>query len=59
MPAQPSVSVFVSDRLICNITSVNLVGSSPTGAVTYSWTAPGGFSATTAIAPTSPPAAVC
>jgi len=47
------VSASVSDKLSCTTTSVTLTGSSTTPGVTYSWSGPNGFSATTPVATTS------
>lgn len=40
------VSAFASDRLTCNVTAVNLNGSSSTEGALYSWAGANGFSAT-------------
>jgi len=47
------VSASVSDKLSCSTTSVTLTGSSTTTGVTYAWTGPNGFSATTPVTTTS------
>lgn len=43
-PAKPSAG---SNSPVCPGTTLNLTGSTTTGGVTYSWTGPNGFSATT------------
>lgn len=47
------VSASVSDKLSCSTTSVTLTGSSTTSGVTYAWSGPNGFSATTPVITTS------
>ncbi|MBO9561277.1 MAG: hypothetical protein J7621_00830 [Niastella sp.] len=43
-----SLTAFVNDQLTCFIPSVNINGNSSTPGVSYSWTGPGGFTASTA-----------
>lgn len=46
------VSASVSDKLSCSTTSVTLTGSSTTDGVTYAWTGPNGFTASTPVTTT-------
>ena len=46
------VSASVSDKISCSTTSVTLTGSSTTTGVTYAWTGPNGFTATTPVTTT-------
>jgi hypothetical protein len=45
--ATPAITAFATDQLTCFNTSVTIIGNSGTPGVTYSWTGPGNFSATT------------
>jgi hypothetical protein len=52
-----NASATVSDTLTCTTTSVTLLGSSTAPGVTYSWTGPGGFTASTQNANVTEPGA--
>lgn len=49
------VTASFSNELNCFFESTTLTGTSTTSGVSYSWTGPGGFSASTAIVPTNVP----
>ena len=53
--APASVSAGISGQLTCMNTSVTLTGSCPTSGVTYAWTGPNGFTASTASTTVSTP----
>lgn len=46
--APAGLTAFVNDQLTCFISTVNIIGNSGTPGVTYNWTGPGGFTASTA-----------
>lgn len=51
----PGATAISANNLDCDDLNTTLTGSSPTNGVTYAWTGPGNFTATTAVATASNP----